>query len=168
MTITYRVARSDLAKAMRSMWVRYPRQRLLMGGFFLMFMLLPPYDGGLIGFIVKMVTSALIFLVIGWLTTTVTSLLPGKGRGIICEHTFTVLPEEWIEKTAVNETHGRWEAITGVIETKQHLLIIIDHSNTHVIPRSTVDADAYHGFLQVVREFVPKGAYVRPVRCASP
>jgi len=167
MTITYRVTRRDVARASRTMHLRYPRQRLFMLGYLLLFLLPPPHDGSLSGFIVKLITSILLVLGILWIITTIMSLLPGKGRGLICEHTFTALPDEWIEKTEFNETHGKWGSITGVIETKQLLLIIIDHTNSHVIPRTTIDADAYRSFLKAVRENVPKEAFIRPVQATS-
>jgi hypothetical protein len=137
-----------------------------MVGYLLIFLLPPPYYGGLSGFIIKLCTSILIVLAILWIISTIMSLMPGKGRGLICEHTFTVLPEKWIEKTEFNETHGKWGSITGVIETNKLLLLVIDHTNSHVIPRTAIDADDYQSFLKVVRENVPKEAFVRFLRAA--
>lgn len=167
MTITYSVARRDIARAYRSMHFRYPRQQLFMGCYLLLLLLVLPQGGGIPGFIIKLIASILILLAMLWLVSTIMSLMPGKGRGLICEHTITALPEGWIEKTEFNETHGKWGAITGVIETRQLLLIVIDHTNFHVIPRTKIDSDAYDSFIKVVRDSVPKEAFVRPVRAIS-
>lgn len=56
-------------------------------------------------------------------------------NGILGEHTITIDPEGLTESTSVNEGRHSWRGVHRVDSTSEHILIYIQPTMAHVIPR---------------------------------
>lgn len=80
------------------------------------------------------------------------------GKGILGEHTITIMPDGLHEQTAVCDSLQRWEGVQHIAENSRYIFLFIDTHMAHVIPKRAFPSDAaWQAFLAQAREYWREG-----------
>ncbi len=72
---------------------------------------------------------------LGGMSVAALNVLLFKGKGVLGEHTLTILDEGLEETTAYNRTLNRWSAMPPVWSTSDYHFIFITENMAHLVPR---------------------------------
>ena len=67
-------------------------------------------------------------------------IMSSAKNGVLGEHSYTLLPEELIEKTSANESLNKWHGVVSVKLAGSYLLIQVAACLFHVIPKRSFDS----------------------------